>query len=241
MAANSKKREPKFPQCWNKKVMPHKFDPGCGHGGILKALGFVIDEMKIENKVVIGYDIGCSLLAWDMFSLDCVQTHHGRTAPVMVGFKTANPQSIAIAYVGDGGAYAIGAQHLVNSAYRNDPITILVVNNCNYGMTGGQEAPTTIPCQITATTPYGADKYFIKGPEAIKQINKDAYIARGTISNFFQTKELIRKAIEHQTKNNGFSMVEILSYCPVNWKTTAKESINFADKEMVKYFKLGEL
>lgn len=241
MANNNEKINPKFPLCWNQEVLPHKFDPGCGHGGILKALGFVIDEMKIEEKIVIGFDIGCSLLAWNLFSLDCVQTHHGRTAPVMVGFKKANPDSIVVAYVGDGGAYAIGAQHLVSSAYRNDPITIIVVNNSNYGMTGGQEAPTTLPCQKTATSPFGADDRYIRGPELVRELNKDAYVARGTISNLAQTKQMIRKALEHQEKNNGFSMIEILSRCPINWKTNAKETIEFIDKEMTKYFKIGEL
>lgn len=242
MMTNYKENQiPRFPKCWNKDVMPHKFDPGCGHGNILKSLGYVIDNLKIEDKTVIGWDIGCSLLAWNLFSLDCVQTHHGRTAPVIAGLKKTNPGAVGIAYVGDGGAYAIGAQHLVNSAVRNDAITIIVVNNTNYGMTGGQEAPTTIPGQITASTPYGADQYYIKGPEAIRALNKDAYLARGTVSNIFQVEVMIKKAIEYQMNNKGFSMVEILSRCPVNWKTNAKETINFLDKEMGKHFQLGEI
>ncbi|MDD2433050.1 MAG: thiamine pyrophosphate-dependent enzyme, partial [Clostridia bacterium] len=146
---------PKMPKSWRVETKPHKFCPGCGHGLVLKALGEAIDELDIQDRVVFGCDIGCSLLAWDFFNVDIVQTHHGRTTPVMVGVKRARPDRICIAYMGDGGGYAIGAQHLVNAATRNEKITAILVNNCNYGMTGGQMAPTTLPEMKTETTPYG--------------------------------------------------------------------------------------
>jgi 2-oxoglutarate ferredoxin oxidoreductase subunit beta len=129
---------PKIPKSWNLETKPHKFCPGCGHGLILKALGQVIDELGIQDRVVFGCDIGCSLLSWDFFNVDSVQTHHGRTTPVMVGIKRANPELIVVAYMGDGGGYAIVSQHLVNAATRDDKITVLLVNNTNYAMTGGQ-------------------------------------------------------------------------------------------------------
>lgn len=74
---------PKMPKSWNSETKPHKFCPGCGHGLVLKALGQVIDELGIQDRVVFGCDIGCSLLSWDFFNVDTVQTHHGRTTPVM--------------------------------------------------------------------------------------------------------------------------------------------------------------
>ncbi|MFA5881126.1 MAG: thiamine pyrophosphate-dependent enzyme, partial [Eubacteriales bacterium] len=116
---------PQMPKSWRLESKPHKFCPGCGHGLVLKALGEAIDELGIQDKVVFGADIGCSLLAWDFFNVDTVQTHHGRTTPVVTGVKRANPDVICIAYMGDGGGYAIGSQHLVNAAARNERITAI--------------------------------------------------------------------------------------------------------------------
>ena len=144
---------PAMPKCWNPETKPHKFCPGCGHGLALKMLGEAIDELDIQDRVIFGCDIGCSLLSWDFFNVDSVQTHHGRTTPVITGIKRARPELIGIAYMGDGGGYAIGAQHLVNSATRNEKVTAILINNTNYGMTGGQMAPTTLPGQKTETTP----------------------------------------------------------------------------------------
>uniref|UniRef100_UPI0005CB9EBC thiamine pyrophosphate-dependent enzyme n=1 Tax=Syntrophaceticus schinkii TaxID=499207 RepID=UPI0005CB9EBC len=103
---------PKMPKSWNSETKPHKFCPGCGHGLVLKALGQVIDELGIQDRVVFGCDIGCSLLSWDFFNVDTVQTHHGRTTPVMVGIKRANPDLIVIAYMGDGAVMAIASSHV---------------------------------------------------------------------------------------------------------------------------------
>ena len=110
---------PAMPKTWYEPSKPHKFCPGCGHPLILKALGEAIDELGIQNRTVYGCDIGCSLLSWNFFALDSTQTHHGRTTPVMVGIKRARSELICVGYMGDGGGYSIGSQHLVNSAIRN--------------------------------------------------------------------------------------------------------------------------
>ncbi len=115
---------PDFPKCYKKSSKPSNFCPGCGHSLVLKALGQVIDNFGIQKKSVLGVDIGCSLLAWDFFDVDTVQTHHGRVTPVMSGIKFGNPKAIAIAYMGDGGGYAIGFQSLLHAALRNDNMTI---------------------------------------------------------------------------------------------------------------------
>ncbi len=237
---------PQMPKSWRLETKPHKFCPGCGHGLVLKALGEAIDELGIQDKVVFGADIGCSLLAWDFFNVDTVQTHHGRTTPVVTGVKRANPDVICIAYMGDGGGYAIGSQHLVNAAARNERITAILVNNCNYAMTGGQMAPTTLPGMKTETTPYGRDiketGYPTQGPEMVAAITREgSYIARGTIANLKQLKSFLKKALENQMAGNGFSFVEALSTCPTNWRTNAKDTWAFVEKEMTKYFKVGEL
>ncbi len=237
---------PQMPKSWRLESKPHKFCPGCGHGLVLKALGEAIDELGIQDRVAFGCDIGCSLLAWDFFNVDTVQTHHGRTTPVMTGIKRANPDIICIAYMGDGGGYAIGSQHLVNAAARNERITAILVNNCNYAMTGGQMAPTTLPGMKTETSPYGRDVeqsgYPTQGPEMVAAITREgAYVARGTIANLKQLKSYLKKALENQMAGNGFSFVESLASCPTNWRTNAKDTWAFVEQEMPKYFKVGEI
>ena len=146
-----------MPRSWRRETKPHKFCPGCGHGLVLKALGMAVDRLEIAERVLFGCDIGCSLLAWDFFNLDTVQTHHGRTVPFIVGAKRARPHLIGIAYMGDGGGYAIGVQHLINAVMRNDRILVIIVNNTTYAMTGGQMAPTSLPGQKTETSPGGRE------------------------------------------------------------------------------------
>ncbi|HHW44642.1 2-oxoglutarate synthase [Desulfofundulus thermobenzoicus] len=238
--------QPAMPKSWRVDTKPHKFCPGCGHGLVLKALGQAIDELGIQDRAVFGCDIGCSLLSWDFFNVDTIQTHHGRTTPVITGLKRANPNLIGIAYMGDGGGYAIGSQHLVNAAARNEKITAILVNNTQYGMTGGQMAPTTLPGQKTETTPYGRDPektgYPVQGPEMVAAITKEgAYVARGTVANLRQLKNFLKKALENQMAGNGFSFVEVLSACPTNWRTNAQETWKMVEEEMPKYFKVGEI
>ena len=233
-----------MPKCWNSNTKPHLLCPGCGHGIALKQLGYTIDDLKIERKTTLGIDIGCSLLVWDFFNFDIIQTHHGRTTPTMVGYKMAKPERISIAYMGDGGGYAIGLQSLLHAAFRNNPITVILINNENYAMTGGQMAPTTETKVVTTTSPDGKKIEFgpgFKGPELVRNIaNKNAYISRGSISKPEVLKSIITKALENQIKNDSFSFVEILSICPTNWKTSAAESFKRLS-EMEKYYQSGEI
>ena len=238
--------QPVMPRCWRIETKPHKFCPGCGHGLVLKALGDAIDELGIQGRTVFGCDIGCSLLSFDFFNLDSVQTHHGRTTPVVTGIKRANPELITIAYMGDGGGYAIGSQHLVNAAARNEKITAILANNTVYAMTGGQMAPTTMPRQKTETSPYGRDPELtgppMHGPEMVAAITGDgAYVARGTVSNLRQLKGYLKKALQNQMEGRGFSFVEALSACPTNWRTNAEETWKFVEQDMTKFFKVGEI
>lgn len=216
-----------FPKCVRVESKPHLFCPGCGHPEVLKALGFAIDELDIQKKTAFGIDIGCSLLAWDYFNLDTIETHHGRTIPTMVGFKRARPDAVTIAYVGDGGAYAIGGGHLMNAAIRNEKIMVIVVNNVVYAMTGGQEAPTTLPGMIVDTAPCGADEYYMKGPEMIRQVNPTAFIARGITTRQLALRELMKDALEFHMAGKGFTFVEVLSPCTLNWKTMDRPDKTF--------------
>jgi len=233
-----------MPKCWNQDSKPHLFCPGCGHGITLKQLGYAIDELKIEDKLTLGIDIGCSLLVWNFFKFDTIQTHHGRTTPTMVGYKIAKPNRIALAYMGDGGGYAIGLQSLLHAAFRNNPITVILVNNENYAMTGGQMAPTTENKVITSTSPNGKQIEFgpgFKGPELVKNIaNKNAFITRTSVSQPEVLKSMIKKALINQIEDEAFSFIEVLSICPTNWKTNAAESFKRLS-EMEKYYPLGEI
>lgn len=239
--------QPVMPQSWRVDTKPHKFCPGCGHGLVLKCLGQAIDELEIQGKVVYGCDIGCSLLSWDFFNLDTVQTHHGRTTPVMTGIKRARPELICIAYMGDGGGYSIGAQHLVSAAARNEKITVVLANNTQYAMTGGQMAPTTLMGQKTKTTPYGRDKevngFPIKVCEMLTPLDGSAYVARVAVHNpkaIVRAKKAIKKAFEVQINGLGFSLVEVLSTCPTNWGLSPVESVNWLEDNMIPYYPLGE-
>lgn len=234
-----------IPKSWKKSSLPHKFCPGCGQSEALKILGFAIDELDIQDKTIYATDIGCSLLSWDLFDVDTIQTHHGRATPVAVGFKTVKPDAVAIAFMGDGGGYAIGAQHLVNACMRNDKITTILINNANYAMTGGQLAPTTLVGQVTSTSPSGrkVEKYgqSIHGPEMLAAIASDgAYIARSTSNNFIHLLNTFKKALQNQIDGKGFSFVEVLSMCPINWKMNAEESIAFVNK-MAETYPVGEI
>ena len=231
---------PRYPKCFKSETKPHKFCPGCGHPIVLKMLGEVIDEMGIQDKSIFLIDIGCSLLAWNFFDIPTTQTHHGRTVPVAMGFKKADPNKIVIAYQGDGGGYAIGLQHTITSCLRNDPITTILVNNTVYAMTGGQSAPTTYDKEITTTTPKGKSNEFITllGPEMLSAVgNKKAFIARGSIDKPLVLKGYLRRAIEKQISGN-YSFIEALSPCPTNWKTDALDTIKKI-KSLEKFYKLG--
>ncbi len=237
-----------MPKCYKNSSKPHFFCPGCGHAMILKQLGSTIDELKISAEVVFGIDIGCSLLAWDFFDFDTIQTHHGRVIPVMIGVKKANPKKVAVAYMGDGGGYAIGLQSLIHAAYRDDPVVAILVNNTNYAMTGGQMAPTTFPGEITTTSSSGKKSSgfgnYLDGLKLLSSVaDQSAYLERVSVSNPRQIVSAFKKAFETSDKNH-FSFIEILSICPTNWKTDAADSFEFLknmeDKFPVQKYPLGE-
>jgi 2-oxoglutarate ferredoxin oxidoreductase subunit beta len=212
---------------------------------VLKALGMAVDELELAEQVTFACDIGCSLLAWNFFNFPSLQTHHGRTIPVMVGLKKADSKRVAVAYMGDGGGYSIGLQHLVSTAVRDDPVTVILVNNTVYAMTGGQMAPTTLPGQKTETTPFGRDEaetgFPLKGPELLAGVvHPEAYLARGTVAQVLRLKKTIQKGLETQRKGH-FAFIEALSTCPTNWRTNAAATWSFLEREMSDYYQTAEI
>jgi len=205
--------------------------PGCGHGTVHKLIAEAIDDFKIKDRVVFCSPVGCSVFAYYYFDCGNIQCAHGRAPAVATGIRRTLDNAILISYQGDGDLAGIGTGAIIHSANRGENITVFFINNAIYGMTGGQMAPTTLIGQKTKTTPEGRseknDGYPIGMAEIINTLKAPVYIERvslGDISRVMKARKAIRKAISNQVENKGFSFVEILSPCPVNWKMTASAS-----------------
>lgn len=221
------------------EYIPAKFCAGCGYPIILMTLGRILEQKQLSKKAVMGLDIGCSLLAINALPINIFHTHHGRVTPTMMGFKRARPDSLCFGLTGDGGAYAIGWQSLFYSAMRDEPITVIVVNNTVYAMTGGQTAPTTLSGQKTDTNPDGYEGAPFFGPELLRHVaRKEAYLARTATNNPKDIAAYLEKVIATQQAGH-FSLVEILSFCPTNWKTVGKATMDYVDG-LKKVYKMGE-
>ncbi|MBR2956767.1 MAG: 2-oxoglutarate oxidoreductase, partial [Clostridia bacterium] len=157
--------------------------PGCTHGIIHRLVAEAIDELGIQGRTIGVAPVGCSVMAYDYFDVDFVQAPHGRAPAVATGVKRADPENnIVFTYQGDGDLAAIGTAETVHAAARRENITVIFVNNAIYGMTGGQMAPTTLPGQVTQTSPYGRDVetvgYPIKVCELLSQVDGAVYLER---------------------------------------------------------------
>ena len=228
------------------KRNPFHYCPGCGHSIVHRIIAELIDEMDLQDKAIGIPPPGCSVFAYDYLDVDMAESAHGRGAAVATGIKRAFPEAIVFTYQGDGDLAAIGTGETIHAANRGENITAIFINNAVYGMTGGQMAPTTLWNQKTTTTPYGRDVkiegYPIKMSEMVALVKGAIYIERTAVNspaNIRKTKKAIRKAFQVQIDGLGFSLVEILSPCPTNWKMSPLESWQWIDKEMTKEFPLG--
>lgn len=225
---------------------PLHYCPGCTHGIIHKLVAEVIEEMNAEGRTVGVASVGCSVMSYDYFTCDMVQAAHGRAPAVATGIKRARPENLVFTYQGDGDLAAIGTAETVHAATRGENITVIFVNNAIYGMTGGQMAPTTLPGQVTQTTPYGRDPRLAGFPirvcEMLSTLSGVAFAQRvsvDTVPNIKQAKAAIRKAFTVQNEGKGFSLVEILSSCPTNWGLTPVEALDWLRDNMMPYYPLG--
>ncbi|NQT47607.1 MAG: 2-oxoglutarate oxidoreductase [Chloroflexi bacterium] len=228
------------------KRTPFHYCAGCGHSIIHRLMCEVIDEMHLQERVFGTPPAGCSVFAYNYLDVDMAESAHGRGAAVATGYKRAFPEAIVFTYQGDGDLAAIGTAEIIHTANRGERITAIFVNNAVYGMTGGQMAPTTLLSQKTTTTPYGRDLriegYPLKISEMLALAQGAAYIERTAVTSpasIRKTKKAIRKAFQTQIDDLGFSLVEILSPCPVNWKMSSLEAWQWVDQEMTKEFPLG--
>lgn len=222
------------------------FCPGCGHGLATRLIGEVSEELGIQEKMLAVVDVACCSFNIDYWRYDTIMAAHGRDIPTAVGVKHIRPENPVFAYLGDGAAYSIGMAETIHAALRNDNICVFVVNNSVFGMTGGQMAPTSLPGQITTTSPYGRDTahcgFPVKMSEMLAQLDGPAYIERVSVHDVphvVAAKKAIRKAFEAQIAGKGFSMVEVLSTCPTNWGRSPQEAMKFVAERMIPEYPLG--
>ena len=220
--------------------------PGCTHGIIHRLVAEVLDELGVQGKTVGIASVGCSVMSYDYFDVDMVQAAHGRAPAVATGVKRANPENIVFTYQGDGDLAAIGTAETVHSAARGENITIIFVNNAIYGMTGGQMAPTTLPGQVTQTSPYGRDTNTVGFPlkvcELLSNVDGAAYLERvavNNVKNIKNAKKAIKKAFTYQTEGKGFTLIEVLSTCPTNWGLSPVNALKWLEENMIPYYPLG--
>jgi 2-oxoglutarate ferredoxin oxidoreductase subunit beta len=221
--------------------------PGCTHGIIHRLVAEALDELGLRERAVGIAPVGCSVLAYNYFNCDFLEAAHGRAPAFATGLKRANPNLIVFTYQGDGDLASIGMAETIHSANRGEKFTIIFVNNAIYGMTGGQMAPTTLPQQVTTTSPFGRNTdevgFPIRMAELLSVHRTPGYIARvavHTARNVIAAKQAVLKAFRYQVEDRCFSMVEFLSTCPTNWGKTPKEAAVWLEEKMIPYYPLGE-
>jgi len=242
-------KSPVFYQKYERKSeLQHQthYCPGCGHGVVHKLIAEAIADMGLQDRSIFVSPVGCSVFAYYYFDMGNIQAAHGRTPAVATAVKRSNPESMVIAYQGDGDLAAIGTAEIIHAANRGEKISVFFVNNAIYGMTGGQMAPTTLVGQTSTTSPWGRrpsnEGYPLHMAELLSTLEAPVYVERVALcdnKNIMKTRKAVRKALELQRDGAGFSFVEILSPCPTIWKMTPQESRKWIEEKMLAVFSLG--
>ena len=226
--------------------VPFHYCPGCTHGIVHRLVAEALDELDICGKAVGIAPVGCSVFAYNYFECDMIEAAHGRAPAVATGVKRTHPDNIVFTYQGDGDLAAIGTAETVHVGARGENITIIFINNAIYGMTGGQMAPTTLPGQVTTTSPYGRDRRIQGSPihvcEMLATLDGVAYaerVAVNTVPNIRNAKKAIVKAFQNQIDKKGLSIVEVLSTCPTNWGMTPQAALDWVKTDMIPFYPLG--
>ena len=220
--------------------------PGCGHSTVHKLIAEVIDEMGIEDKTIGVCPVGCAVFAYRYIDIDWIEAAHGRAPACASAVKRLWPKHLVFTYQGDGDLACIGTAETIHSLNRGENITIIFINNAIYGMTGGQMAPTSLPGQVTQTSPYGRDTnhcgFPVKVCEMLSQLDGPEYLERvavNNVKNVRAAKKAIKKAFQNQIEGKGFSLVEVVSSCPTNWGMTPQKALEWIDEKMIPYYPLG--
>ena len=222
---------------------PTHYCPGCGHGVVHRLIAEAVDALNIRERTVGVAPVGCAVLAYFYLRCDVTEAAHGRAAAVATGIKRCLPDRIVFSYQGDGDLAAIGMAETVHAANRGENITVIIVNNTVYGMTGGQMAPTTLTGQKTVTCPAGRDPATMGPPirmcELLNTLEKPYYIERVALDSpagIRKARRAIRTAFQAQVAGHGYSFVELLSSCPVGLRCTPVEGLQFVRDQMVPVF-----
>jgi len=233
---------------------PEAFDPrvthycpGCTHGVAHRLVAEVLEEMgEIGNTIGVA-SVGCSVFSYNYFNIDFVEAAHGRAPAMATGIKRVLPERLVFTYQGDGDLASIGMGEIVGAASRGELLTVIFINNATYGMTGGQMAPTTLPGQVTKSSPTGRDVsrqgYPIQTAELLSTLEGTAYVVRRSLHNAREVrraKKAIRTAFEVQKSGLGFSLVELLSTCPTNWGMNPVDARDWVEERMLTYYPLGD-
>ena len=243
-------RSPVFFDTFTRRPGPIKknmhYCPGCGHGILHKLIAEAVDHFGIQKNTKFISPVGCAVFAYYYFNFGNISVPHGRAPAVATGVSRANPEDYVISYQGDGDLAAIGFNEFLQAANRGENITVFFVNNSNYGMTGGQMAPTTLPGQKTTTSPYGRNPLTEGYPtpvcEIVNALTAPVYIERvalTTPARVAAAKRAVFKGIQNLKERKGFSLIEVVSPCPVNLKMSAEQVNEFIEKQMMNYFPLG--
>ena len=226
---------------------PTHYCPGCTHGVAHRLVAEVLEEMKIADRTIGVAPVGCAVFAYNYFDIDFVEAPHGRAPAMATGVKRALPDRVVFTYQGDGDLASIGMGEIVHAAARGENLTVIFVNNANFGMTGGQMAPTTLPGMKTSSSVNGRDVetqgYPIKVSEMLSTLDGVGYCVRRSLhdpKNIRLAKKAIRTAFETQVRGLGFAMVELLSTCPTNWGMTPVNSLKFIEEHMIPAYPLGD-
>jgi 2-oxoglutarate ferredoxin oxidoreductase subunit beta len=221
--------------------------PGCTHGVAHRLIAEVLDEMQVKEKTIGVASVGCSVFAYNYFDFDFIQAPHGRAPAMATGIKRVLPDRMVFTYQGDGDLASIGIAEITHAAARGENITVFFINNTNYGMTGGQMAPTTLPGQKTTSSPNGRDVetqgYPIRMAELLANLDGASYVVRRSLNdpkNIRMAKKAIRTAFEVQQRGLGFSLIELLSICPTNWGMTPVSAIKWLEEKMIPYYPIGD-
>ena len=195
------------------KKFPHVWCPGCGNGIVLGALIRAIDRLGLEkDEIVLASGIGCSGRMPVYVDFNTLHTTHGRALTFATGIKLAKPSLTVITVMGDGDATAIGGNHFIHAARRNLDLNAIIINNQIYGMTGGQHSPTTPYGCYSSTSSYGHIEHAFSIAELAVTAGAD-FVARGTVCHAELLEELIEKAL----RRRGFSVVEVMSNCHIQF------------------------
>ena len=232
---------------WGFEERPTHYCPGCTHGVAHRLIAEVLQEMgELEHTIGVA-PVGCAVFAYNYFAFDFVEAPHGRAPAMATGIKRSLPDATVFTYQGDGDLASIGMGEIVAAASRGELITVIFINNTNYGMTGGQMAPTTLPGQVTTSSPMGRDVarqgYPIRTADLLSSLDGAAYVVRRSLhdpKNIRMAKRAIRTAFEVQKQGLGFSMVELLSTCPTNWGMTPANARIWLAEHMVPYYPIGD-